>query len=49
MKITINVDPNVKETQIHIDCSQLTQETEKLLATLRMLNQQMMVNKKVLV
>lgn len=45
MKITINIDPSVQDTEIQISCNQLTPETEKILATLRILNQQLMVTK----
>lgn len=45
MKITINVNPDSKDTDILISCSQLTPEIERILATLRILNQQMMVTK----
>lgn len=45
MKITINVDEKINETKIEIHCKQLTPDIEKILATLRMLNQQMMVTK----
>ncbi|MDD6306480.1 MAG: LytTR family transcriptional regulator, partial [Clostridiales bacterium] len=45
MKISINVDAEKKDTEIVITCSQLTPEIEKILATLRILNQQLMVMK----
>lgn len=45
MRIAINVDPAVKDTEIQISCSQLTPEIEKIIATLRILNQQLMVTK----
>ncbi len=45
MKITIDVKEDVKETDILITCNQLTPEIERILATLRILNQQMMVTK----
>lgn len=45
MKITIDVKEDVKETDILITCNQLTTEIERILATLRILNQQMMVTK----
>lgn len=41
MKISINVDANIKDTEIAISCNQLTPEIEKLLATLRMLDKQL--------
>lgn len=45
MKITINIDEKIQETEIKISCNQLTYEVENLIATLRMLNQQMLVSK----
>lgn len=45
MKITINIDESLNDTEIHISCNQLSLETEKIMATLRMLNQQLMVTK----
>lgn len=43
MKITIDVDANISETQIHISCNHLTSDIENIIATLRMMNQQLMV------
>ena len=45
MKITIDIDEKYAETQVDIHCRQLDTETEKIIATLRMLNQQLMVSK----
>ncbi len=45
MKITIQINENTKETEIAITCNTLTPEIEKMIATLRMLDQQMMVAK----
>jgi len=45
LKIAINIDPAVNDTEIQILCRQLTPEIEKILATLRILNQQLMVTK----
>lgn len=45
MKITINIDEKIQGTEIKISCNQLTYEVENLIATLRMLNQQMLVSK----
>lgn len=45
MKISINIDEVVQDTEIQISCNQLTPEIEKILATLRILNQQLMVTK----
>lgn len=45
MKITINMDEKVSETEIQINCNQLTDEIENIIATLRILNQQMLVSK----
>ena len=46
MKITIDIDEKYTETEVDIHCRQLDTETEKIIATLRMLNQQLMVSKK---
>lgn len=43
MKITIHTDAHIHETEIEIFCSQLTQDIENMIATLRIMNQQMMV------
>ncbi len=45
MKITINMDEHIQDTQIEISCKQLTPEIEKILATLRILNEQLMAVK----
>lgn len=45
MKITININENIDETEININCRQLTTEVENIIATLRILNQQMLVSK----
>lgn len=45
VKITINIDEKIQETEIKINCNQLTYEIENLIATLRMLNQQLLVSK----
>ena len=45
LEITINIEEAVNDTEILISCKQLTPEIEKILATLRILNQQMMVLK----
>jgi len=45
MKITIDIDEAVKETEIKIHCNQLTADVENIIATLRILNQQMLVTK----
>lgn len=45
MKISINIDASMQDTEIQISCNQLTPEIEKILATLRILNQQLMVIK----
>ena len=45
MKITINIDENTSETEIQINCSQLNDEVENIMATLRIMNQQMLVSK----
>lgn len=45
MKISIQIEPGLQDTQIAISCGQLTPEIEKIMATLRMLNQQLMAEK----
>lgn len=45
MKISIDIDPKKSDTEITISCARLTPEIEKLLATLRILDQQMTVRK----
>ena len=45
MKISIDIDSTKQDTEIQISCKSLTPEIEKLIATLRMLNQQIMVEK----
>lgn len=45
MKIIININENVPETEITISCNQLTDEIENIMATLRIMNQQMLVYK----
>lgn len=45
MKISIHTDANVQDTEIMISCNHLTPEVEKIIATLRILNQQLMVEK----
>lgn len=45
MKIAIEIDSNVTDTEITISCGSLTPEIEKIIAMLRMLDQQMMVTK----
>lgn len=45
MKITIQMNPDLKETEIEINCRQLTSEVENIIATLRIMNQQMVVSK----
>lgn len=45
MKITINIDENIKETEIQINCNQLCGDIENIIATLRIMNQQMLVTK----
>ncbi len=45
MKITIQIDEHMQDTEIAVTCNKLTPEIEKMLATLRMLDQQLMVTK----
>lgn len=43
IKITIHIDEKTDETEILINCNQLTGDIENIIATLRMMNQQMTV------
>lgn len=45
MKISINIDENMPDTEIVINSSALTPKIEQIIATLRILDQQMMVTK----
>lgn len=45
MKISIHIEPDRHDTEIQISCHQLTPEIEKIIATLRILDQQLMVTK----
>lgn len=45
MKIKVNIDPKLDDTEININCNQITPEIEKIVAMLQMLNQQMTVTK----
>ena len=45
MKISINVDPELTDTEIVINCAGLTDETEGIIAALRMTNNQITVIK----
>lgn len=45
VKISININEAIKDTEISISCNQLTPEVEKIITTLRILNQQLVVMK----
>ncbi len=45
MKITINIDENIKDTEITVSCGCLTADVEKLIAAIRILDRQMTVTK----
>lgn len=45
MKISINVEEEIKDIEVVISCSRLTPEIEKVLATLRMMEKQLLVKK----
>lgn len=45
MRITIDINEEVRETEIRICCNRLTPEIENMMATLRIMNQQMVVTK----
>ena len=43
LKIAINIEKKVQDTEILISCNRLTPEIENILATLRILNQQLIL------
>ncbi len=43
MKISIHVDENIRDTEINISCNTLSPDIEKIIATLRILDRQLMV------
>lgn len=45
LKISINIDADMKDTEISISCKQLTPKIEKILATLQILDMQLMAVK----
>ena len=45
MKITINIDPSLKDTEIVVNCAALTPETETIISALRIMDSQMPVTK----
>lgn len=45
MNISIRIDEQIQDTEITISCGRLTPEIERIIATLRILDQQMMVTK----
>ena len=45
MKISINIDPKLTDTEIIINCGSLTAETESIIAALRMADNQLTVIK----
>ena len=45
MKISINIDADISDTEILISCSHLTPEIERILGTLRILDKQIMAKK----
>ena len=45
MKITINTDPALKETEVTVNCPALTPETESIIAALRMMESKITVIK----
>ncbi len=45
MKITIQIDEKIQDTEIAVTCNRLSPEIEKMIATLRMLDQQLAVTK----
>ena len=45
MKISINIDPSLKETEIVVNCAALTSGTERIISSLRLMDSQMAVAK----
>ena len=45
MKITIQINEQLQDTEIAVTCNRLSPEIEKMIATLRMLDQQLAVTK----
>ena len=45
MKITIQINEQIPDTEIAVTCNRLSPEIEKMIATLRMLDQQLAVTK----
>jgi len=45
VKISINIDPSLKDTEIVVNCAALTPETESVIAALRIMDSQMTVIK----
>lgn len=45
MKITINIDEKTDETEIQIHCNRLTVDIENIIATLWIINQQLLVTR----
>ena len=45
MKISINIDPNLEDTEIIINCGSLTEEIENIIAALRIADNKMTVIK----
>lgn len=43
MKITINLKPELEDTEISVSCPKLTPETEKIIAALRLIDSQLSV------
>ncbi len=45
MKITIETNPTIKETEIKIVCNSITQDIEKIISTLNVLDKKLTVKK----
>ena len=45
MKITINIDENLNDTEIIVNCRTLTPETEQIISALRLIDKQITVTK----
>ena len=45
MKISINIDPEISDTEIVVNCAAITAETESIIAALRMADNQLTVTR----
>ena len=45
MKITVNIDENLHDTEVIVNCGRMTPETEQIISALRLFDRQMTVSK----